>query len=77
MLRRIRRRGVGTGGGAIDFVKLMQTVDFQQATEFLRRYDNIAQCEVVTKPGAAVTTAATPSHAFPVAAAEICKGTHR
>jgi hypothetical protein len=34
---------VGTGGGAIDFVKLMQTVDFQQATEFLRRYGNIAQ----------------------------------
>jgi hypothetical protein len=43
VLRRIRRRGVGTGGGAIDFVKLMQTVDFQQATEFLRRYGNIAQ----------------------------------
>ena len=30
-----------------------------------------------TCPGAAVTTAATPSHAFPVAAAEICKGTDR
>jgi hypothetical protein len=29
-----------------------------------------------TCPGAAVTTAATPSHAFPIAAAEICKGTH-
>ena len=29
-----------------------------------------------TCPGAAVTTAATPSHAFPVATAEICKGTH-
>jgi hypothetical protein len=31
----------------------MQTVDFQEATEFLRRYANIAQrktaCEVVTK----------------------------
>jgi hypothetical protein len=33
----------GDGRGAIDFVKLMQTVDFQQATEFLRRYGNIAQ----------------------------------
>jgi hypothetical protein len=32
-----------SGRGAIDFVKLMQTVDFQQATEFLRRYANIAQ----------------------------------
>jgi hypothetical protein len=29
-----------------------------------------------TCPGAAVTTAATPSHAFSVAAAEICKRTH-
>jgi hypothetical protein len=42
-----------SGRGAIDFVKLMQTVDFQEATEFLRRYANIAQrktaCEVVTK----------------------------
>jgi hypothetical protein len=27
-------------------------------------------------PSAAVTTAATTSHAFPVAAAEICKRTH-
>jgi DNA primase len=30
-----------SGRGAIDFVKLMQTVDFQEATEFLRRYANI------------------------------------
>jgi hypothetical protein len=34
---------VGTGGGTIDFVKLMRTLDFQQAAEFLRRYGNIAQ----------------------------------
>jgi len=32
-----------SGRGAIDFVKLMQTVDFQQATEFLRRYADTAQ----------------------------------
>ena len=32
-----------SGRGAIDFVKLMQTADFQEATEFLRRYANIAQ----------------------------------
>jgi hypothetical protein len=32
-----------SGRGAIDFVKLMQSVNFQQATDFLRHYANAAK----------------------------------
>jgi hypothetical protein len=42
-----------------------------------RAWSGRTRGKILYMPGAALTTAATTSHTFPVAAAEICKGTHR